>query len=217
MMQACREAGIEVAYDWTVVEGDICACGCERDCHKAGKGACIWGEKGGGCGCELFRGVGVGGDHDLPGVVRLQHAIAESAAIRYAEIFWLLAAHDHGSVGAWVELGMALARASDNKLATDGTAGQPHVIVSGPKHERTIFTDLASAKFHSDQEALAFILRRHAASAQPRVVQVFSCPGGCPPGECDTKGPGVETEHSSSVSCSKCGQAAIDRAMWEGP
>lgn len=88
-------------------------------------------------------------------------------------------------------------------------------------------------------------------------VAVFQCPGGCPTGECDTKGPGVEGRNScahcdgtgiygggyvaaryagikpgakcpyckgdglgggfSSATCSKCGQAAIDRAMWEGP
>ena len=80
-------------------------------------------------------------------------------------------------------------------------------------------------------------------------VAVFSCPGGCPPGECDSKGEGVEgrwacslcqgSRHAaddvygavecprckgdglgggySSVTCSKCGQSAMDRAMWEGP
>ena len=83
-------------------------------------------------------------------------------------------------------------------------------------------------------------------------VQVYQCPGGCPPGQCDTKGEGVEgrwpcahcggtgkalhlrdgsplelpCRHCtgdglgggySSVTCSKCGQSAMDRAMWEGP
>jgi hypothetical protein len=81
-------------------------------------------------------------------------------------------------------------------------------------------------------------------------ITVFSCPGGCPPGECDTAGPGEEgrwpcahcagTGHRfdgheetaetcprckgdglgggySTATCSKCGQRAIDRAMWEGP
>ena len=42
-------------------------------------------------------------------------------------------------------------------------------------------------------------------------VTVFSCPGGCPPGQCDSDG-GV-----SSVTCSKCGQSAMGRAMWEAP
>jgi DNA-directed RNA polymerase subunit RPC12/RpoP len=81
------------------------------------------------------------------------------------------------------------------------------------------------------------------------MVQVFECPGGCPPGECDTKGAGEEGEYAcavcggsgvmaddvygpitcthckgdgrgggySSVTCSKCGQSALSRAMWEGP
>jgi hypothetical protein len=80
-------------------------------------------------------------------------------------------------------------------------------------------------------------------------VTVFRCPGGCPPGECDSKGEGVESRFPcavcagsgvmaddvygpvtctrcegdglgggfSSVTCSECGQSAIDRAMWEGP
>jgi hypothetical protein len=78
-------------------------------------------------------------------------------------------------------------------------------------------------------------------------IQVFQCPGGCPPGECDTKGAGDEgrwpcahcdgSGHTddippvecqrckgdglgggySSVTCSKCGQSAMARSMWEGP
>ena len=78
---------------------------------------------------------------------------------------------------------------------------------------------------------------------------IFSCPGGCPPGQCDTKGAGEEgttpchlcggSGHQaddvygiitcqrcngdgigtsySSATCSKCGQSAISRSMWEGP
>jgi hypothetical protein len=80
-------------------------------------------------------------------------------------------------------------------------------------------------------------------------VTVYQCPGGCPPGECDTKGEGVEGRSPcpwcegtgtrprepsgeedcprcggdglgggwSSATCSKCGQSAISRAMWECP
>lgn len=82
-------------------------------------------------------------------------------------------------------------------------------------------------------------------------VAIFQCPGGCPPGECDTKGEGVEGRNPcahccgtgfkltddneetdepcsrcggdglgggfSSVTCSKCGQSAMARSMWEGP
>ena len=82
-------------------------------------------------------------------------------------------------------------------------------------------------------------LRDEAAS-----IHVYSCPGGCPPGECDTLGPGEEGTSPctacdgaglidgafcsrckgegtgscwSSVTCSKCGQSAMARAMWEGP
>lgn len=77
-----------------------------------------------------------------------------------------------------------------------------------------------------------------------QTVQLFQCPGGCPPGECDTRGPGDEGRYPcsacggaglidgafcsrckgdglgggySTATCSKCGQRAIDRAMWEGP
>lgn len=80
-------------------------------------------------------------------------------------------------------------------------------------------------------------------------VILFQCPGGCPPGQCDTKGAGVEGRWPcprcagvgvladdvygpvpcgackgdglgggySSVTCSKCGQSAMSRAMWEAP
>jgi hypothetical protein len=82
-------------------------------------------------------------------------------------------------------------------------------------------------------------------------IVIFECPGGCPPGRCDTKGLGKEGRNPcahcygtgykyndqneqteeicprckgdglggffSTATCSKCGQAAIDRAMWEGP
>jgi hypothetical protein len=86
---------------------------------------------------------------------------------------------------------------------------------------------------------------------------LVQCPLGCPPGQCDTLGPGREERFacshchgtgvydggyvaaryagtkpgdacpyckgyglgggSSSTTCSKCGVAAIDRAMLEGP
>ena len=88
-------------------------------------------------------------------------------------------------------------------------------------------------------------------------VAIFQCPGGCPPGQCDTSGPGTEGRYScahcagsgvydggyltarhagtkpgdacpyckgdglgggySSATCSKCGQSAMSRAMWEAP
>jgi len=77
-------------------------------------------------------------------------------------------------------------------------------------------------------------------------IQIFQCPGGCPPGECDTNGAGEEGEWPcplcdgsgatddlavpcpkcrgdgkcggfSTATCSKCGQSAMSRAMWEGP
>jgi hypothetical protein len=87
-------------------------------------------------------------------------------------------------------------------------------------------------------------------------LQVFLCPSGCPPGQCDSDGLGIEgtrecysccgTGHRlifeedpfqpvltsdfckrcrgtgegggfSSATCSKCGQSAISRAMWELP
>ena len=88
-------------------------------------------------------------------------------------------------------------------------------------------------------------------------ITVFECPGGCPPGQCDTNGPGVEGRFScahcagsgiydggylparyastkpgdacpsckgdglgggfSSATCSKCGQSAMNRALWEAP
>lgn len=90
-------------------------------------------------------------------------------------------------------------------------------------------------------------------------VALYMCQGDCPPGQCDTSGPGREGRTScahcdgagvydggyvakrhasrwlkqgdpcpyckgdglgggySTATCSKCGQAAIDRAMWQGP
>lgn len=89
-------------------------------------------------------------------------------------------------------------------------------------------------------------------------IVIFECPGGCPPGQCDTKGPWQEGRSScahcngtgiydggyvakryaalnlkvgdkcpyckgdglgggfGTASCSKCGQTAMSRAMWEG-
>ena len=98
--------------------------------------------------------------------------------------------------------------------------------------------------------------RRRVRRRMPGVI-VFACPGGCPPGECDTAGAGEEGRYScahcagsgiydggyltarhagtkpgdacpychgdglgggySSATCSKCGQSAISRAMWEAP
>ena len=40
-------------------------------------------------------------------------------------------------------------------------------------------------------------------------ITVFSCPGGCPPGECDTDGPGVE----GTNACADCDGAGI---CWPG-
>jgi hypothetical protein len=89
-------------------------------------------------------------------------------------------------------------------------------------------------------------------------VTIYACPGGCPPGQCDTKGPGQDGRFScahcagtgiydetftlaerfkattpgdkcpyckgsglgggySTASCSKCGQTAMSRSLWEGP
>ena len=65
--------------------------------------------------------------------------------------------------------------------------------------------------------------RRRMRRRDKRHATIYICgPGGCPPGECDMNGPGIEGTFPggggfSSATCSKCGVSAIDRAMWEGP
>jgi hypothetical protein len=49
-------------------------------------------------------------------------------------------------------------------------------------------------------------------------LTMFQCGGPlCSSGDgkpCDDDGPGVKWESGGSVNCSRCGQTALDRAMW---
>ena len=153
MIAKLREVGITITHDWTVAEQrPKIACG---TCEGAGTLALSRVP----CGRCGGTGLVVPKDVDLTEVERLEHAIADLEGVRSANMLWLLAPDTDKAAGSWVELGAALMLRSQNKLATDGTAGQPYVIVSGAHNRRTIFTSLASALFPTDDEAYEFIVR----------------------------------------------------------
>jgi nucleoside 2-deoxyribosyltransferase len=78
---------------------------------------------------------------------RRKYARADLAAVRCADLVWLLAP-DNASTGAWVELGYAVA------------CGVP-IVVSGRARTRCIFASLG-AEFDEDIDALAYVALRRA-------------------------------------------------------
>jgi hypothetical protein len=170
MLDRLRATGIAIAHDWTVPEGDICACGEHRDKHKdGGKGACIWGEGELANDCQAFNGIGVGSDSLLSREYRLEHSALELSAVRDADVFLLLAPNTQGSCGAWVELGAALMARMLRVSEHDGTSRRPRIIVAGPKNRRALFTERADYLAPTDDDAFEYILalgRRLARLAQ---------------------------------------------------
>ena len=79
----------------------------------------------------------------LADVRRLELAQAALDGVHEADVFWLIMPRSH-SIGAWVELGAALTWRRMRMLATDGTSGLPHILVSGPAPDRTIFNALVT-------------------------------------------------------------------------
>ena len=154
MMAAVCQMGLTVTYDWTVPEGDVCACGDHVTLHApppsegARPGICK------ACGCGGFNGVGQGSDADLPREYRIEHSGLELDAVYRSSILWHLAPNAQGSSGSWVELGAALMLRRVRVEATDGTSGTPYIIVSGPKNRRAIFTEQADILTATDEDAL---------------------------------------------------------------
>lgn len=156
MIARLREAGVDITMDWTQAEGDVCACGHHRSEHHATENWCTSIH----CRPQLcptgFNGIGSGGDSQLSDADRIKYAQADLDGVLQADIVWLLAANDKGACGSWVELGAALALRALVPAGL-GVAG-PHIVVSGPKNKRTIFTELADKLFETDEEALAYIV-----------------------------------------------------------
>ena len=114
-----------------------------------------------------FNGIGSGGDSQLTDADRIKYAQADLDGVLQADIVWLLAANDKGACGSWVELGAALAlRANARALqrTKSGVGIVPHIVVSGPKWKRTIFTQLADRWDEDDELALAYVVGLHRGS-----------------------------------------------------
>ena len=150
MMARLREADIEITFDWTQPEGDMCSCGHPRSEHTP---LCEREGDGDDC-CHMFNGIGTGSDSTLSPEDRRKHALADLAGVLRADVVWLLAANDKGACGSWVELGAALA----NRASPDALNGWPIIVVSGAKWNRTIFTELADKHFETDAEAIQYVL-----------------------------------------------------------
>jgi len=162
MMEKLRAAGLTITCDWTQAEGDVCACGHHRQEHlpfvakavMAASTQCA-ATAPRNCPCAAFNGIGVGGDSQLTSEARGRYALADMRGVLDADVVWLLAADDRGACGSWVELGMALARRETHP------PGLPYVVVSGPRWQRTIFTELADKTFESDEEAFEHVVALH--------------------------------------------------------
>jgi hypothetical protein len=179
MMAKLRDAGVTISHDWTQAEGNVCSCGHEKThhaplapCFASGWRAttstrCEWSLPTGHvgdierCPCNAFNGIGVGSDSALTPKQRKQFALDDLQGVLTADVVWLLAANSQGASGSWVELGAALAaifvRASMKNI-TGGELPPPKIVVSGPKWQRTIFTELANKTFSSDEEALECVI-----------------------------------------------------------
>jgi hypothetical protein len=163
MIARLRVAGIEPTHDWTVAEGDVCSCGYTRAEH--GVGFLVRRDATGvGIACSEFNGVGVGGDSKLSAEDRCKYALADLRGVLTADVVWLLVANTQQACGSWVELGAALAcralRESEVSDPYPAGKGYPWIVVSGPKWQRTIFTEPADAHFDTDEEAFRAILSR---------------------------------------------------------
>lgn len=161
-----REIGVEITCDWTRAEGDVCACGHHRSEHApaapiASNDPTSWrAVDSTRCEhlrchmlCGAFNGIGVGGDSQLSIEDRVKYARADLEGVVAADVVWLLAANDKGACGSWVEFGAAL-------VLRQGGVLRPHIVVSGPKARRTIFTELADELHDTDEAAFASIAVR---------------------------------------------------------
>ena len=130
--------------------------------------------------------IGVGSDSALTHEERVSLSNLNLQGVLDADIFWLLAANEKGSTGAWVELGAALAarrmRREFVAIAHGEIFERPTIVVSGAKARRTIFTELADNLFNTDGEALSHIFalagRCKRCGGEKHSFQVF-CGAGC--------------------------------------
>lgn len=190
MIARLREAGCVITCDWTVAEGDVCACEHHRQKHAPyakirpdvhNPVGSSWRAEGSTrceeCGCPAFNGIGVGGDSALTVGARRKYALDDLDGVLSADVVLLLAANDKGACGSWVELGAALAA---RELLPQKTSAppicRPYVIVAGPKNKRTIFTELADALVDSDEEGYRTVISRQTIKAGGLVLPGWSCP-----------------------------------------
>jgi hypothetical protein len=185
MIARLREAGLVITHDWTQPEGDVCSCGHGRADHAifdALRARLAMLPQCTKCPCERFNGIGAGGDSQLSADDRRRHAAADLDGVLRANIVWLLATSDKGASGSWVELGAALAARQirkdlfqrfrflhpDPKERADEQVppAPPIIVVSGPKRNRTIFTELADQKFDSDEVAFQQVVSIAEAGSQ---------------------------------------------------
>lgn len=76
---------------------------------------------------------------------RRQNAERDLDGVRRAEVVLVLApAEKHVGCGMWIELGAALALAK-------------RAVITGVLRDRTIFSDLAEARFATDEEAIEYL------------------------------------------------------------
>lgn len=95
-----------------------------------------------------------GGSPDNPNV-RRNCALKDLAAVRDAQIFWLVKpAETSTSTGAWVELGAALVTKWERAARDEG---RRYLIASGTS-EKCIFADLVDHSFVDHVQALEHIL-----------------------------------------------------------
>lgn len=99
--------------------------------------------------CDWLAAIEAAGaaNEDLTEEQRKHYALEDLAAVRSADVVWLLAPPRGGSAGAWVELGAALAWRSKYK-------GTIAIIVSGAASKNSIFCALADYEYATDAEAL---------------------------------------------------------------
>ena len=139
VVRLCR-AGLTITHDWaTVVENEKVKC---SDCADSGYAL-------GDPACDRCKGLGIAEprDADCSPEYRRKHAQSELVGVRDADIVWLLACNGDGAVGSWVELGAAL-------------AFHREIVVSGKNCDRTIFTELVTRRFKSDEEAFEWIIEQ---------------------------------------------------------
>ena len=183
MIARLEAAGMICTQNWTVAEGDVCACGHHRQEHAPFASikedphvpvGSQWRAEGStrceACTCPAFNGIGSGGSH-LTDDARKKYALADLEGVLSADVVLLLAANDKGASGSWVELGVALAaRRRDGR-----DYSRPFIIVAGPKNKRTIFTELADVLAPDDEAGFRAVIARQVHVAGGLTLPGWTC------------------------------------------